>query len=275
VTGAWKYSLGRPEVIVAVVDDGILDYEDPEIRRAFFLNAGELPLPNVNGDTCAALDCNGDGIDAYFERQQARGLPDGVDVRRVALRSLRSAVGTVQQDVFLFSGSVRDNIAYGNPAATEEAIRTAARRAGAEEFITELPAGYDTPIGEKGVKLSGGQKQRLSIARAFLKDPRILILDEATSSLDTHTERIIQAALQELIRDRTTLIIAHRLSTIRNADEIIVLTEDGIAQRGSHRELMRRPGLYAELYKLQHGVLVRCDPAGELHHQHPGQSPAS
>ena len=151
-------------------------------------------------------------IPRFYEAEGGAVCIDGVDVRRVALRSLRSAVGTVQQDVFLFSGSVRDNIAYGNPAATEEAIRTAARRAGAEEFITELPAGYDTPIGEKGVKLSGGQKQRLSIARAFLKDPRILILDEATSSLDTHTERIIQAALQELIRDRTTLIIAHRLS---------------------------------------------------------------
>jgi ATP-binding cassette subfamily B protein len=195
-------------------------------------------------------------IPRFYEAEGGAVRIDGVDVRRVTLRSLRSAVGTVQQDVFLFSGSVRDNIAYGNPEATEEAIREAARRAGAEEFIEELPDGYDTHIGEKGVKLSGGQKQRLSIARAFLKDPRILILDEATSSLDTHTERIIQAALQELIRGRTTLIIAHRLSTIRNADEIIVLTEEGIAQRGSHRELMRRPGLYAELYKIQHGVLA-------------------
>ena len=195
-------------------------------------------------------------IPRFYEAEGGAVRIDGVDVRRVALRSLRSAVGTVQQDVFLFSGSVRDNIAYGNPAGTEEAIRTAARRAGAEEFIRELPAGYDTHIGEKGVKLSGGQKQRLSIARAFLKDPRILILDEATSSLDTHTESIIQAALQELIRDRTTLIIAHRLSTIRRADEIIVLTEDGIAQRGSHRELMSRPGLYAELYQIQLGVLA-------------------
>lgn len=158
----------------------------------------------------------------------------------------------MQQDVFLFTGSVRDNIAYGNPEASDEQIREAARRAGAKEFIAELPSGYDTHIGEKGVKLSGGQKQRLSIARAFLKDPRILILDEATSSLDTHTERIIQAALRELIRGRTTLIIAHRRSTVRHADQIIVLTENGIAQRGSHQELMRSLGLY----QLQHGVLA-------------------
>ena len=181
---------------------------------------------------------------------------DRVDVRRLTLGSLRGAVGTVQQDVFLFTGSIRENIAYGNPEAGEEEIREAARRAGAEEFIARLPAGYDTHIGEKGVKLSGGQKQRLSIARAFLKDPRILILDEATSSLDTHTERVIQGALRELIRGRTTLIIAHRLSTIRSADEIIVLTEEGIVQRGSHRELAGQPGLYADLYSLQTGVLA-------------------
>jgi ATP-binding cassette subfamily B protein len=195
-------------------------------------------------------------IPRFYEPEQGVVRIDGIDVRQVTLRSLRAAVGTVQQDVFLFTGSVRDNIAYGNPEASEEQLREAARRAGAEEFIEELPSGYDTHIGEKGVKLSGGQKQRLSIARAFLKDPRILILDEATSSLDTHTERIIQSALRELIRGRTTLIIAHRLSTIRHADRIIVLTENGIVQRGSHQELMRVTGLYRELYQLQHGVLA-------------------
>jgi ATP-binding cassette subfamily B protein len=195
-------------------------------------------------------------IPRFYEPEQGVVRIDGIDVRQVTLRSLRAAVGTVQQDVFLFTGSVRENIAYGNPQAPEEAIQEAARRAGAKEFIAELPSGYDTHIGEKGVKLSGGQKQRLAIARAFLKDPRILILDEATSSLDTHTERIIQAALRELIRGRTTLIIAHRLSTVRHADQIIVLTENGIAQRGSHQELMRNPGLYRELYQLQHGVLA-------------------
>jgi ATP-binding cassette subfamily B protein len=195
-------------------------------------------------------------IPRFYEPEQGVVRIDGIDVRQVTLRSLRAAVGTVQQDVFLFTGSVRDNIAYGNPEASEEQLREAARRAGAEEFIEELPSGYDTHIGEKGVKLSGGQKQRLSIARAFLKDPRILILDEATSSLDTHTERIIQSALRELIRGRTTLIIAHRLSTVRHADRIIVLTENGIVQRGSHQELMRVTGLYRELYQLQHGVLA-------------------
>ena len=195
-------------------------------------------------------------IPRFYEPEQGTVRIDGTDVRRVTLQSLRAAVGTVQQDVFLFTGSVRDNIAYGNPEASEQDIREAARRAGAREFIEELPSGYDTHIGEKGVKLSGGQKQRLSIARAFLKNPRILILDEATSSLDTHTERVIQAALRELIRGRTTLIIAHRLSTVRHADQIIVLTEDGIVQRGSHQELMRVAGLYRELYQLQHGVLA-------------------
>ena len=223
----------------------------------------DLNLSIASGSVVALVGPSGAGkttfcnlIPRFYEPEGGVVRIDGIDVRQATLRSLRAAVGTVQQDVFLFTGSVRDNIAYGNPEAAEEEIREAARRAGAKEFIEALPSGYDTQIGEKGVKLSGGQKQRLSIARAFLKDPRILILDEATSSLDTHTERIIQAALRELIRGRTTLIIAHRLSTIRNADEIIVLTENGIVQRGSHQELMRSPGLYKELYTLQHGVLT-------------------
>jgi ATP-binding cassette subfamily B protein len=223
----------------------------------------DLNLSIASGSVVALVGPSGAGkttfcnlIPRFYEPEGGVVRIDGIDVRQATLRSLRAAVGTVQQDVFLFTGSVRDNIAYGNPEAAEEEIREAARRAGAKEFIEALPSGYDTQIGEKGVKLSGGQKQRLSIARAFLKDPRILILDEATSSLDTHTERIIQAALRELIRGRTTLIIAHRLSTIRNADEIIVLTENGIVQHGSHQELMRSPGLYKELYTLQHGVLT-------------------
>jgi ATP-binding cassette subfamily B protein len=183
-------------------------------------------------------------------------LIDGSDVRQVSLKSLRAAIGMVQQDVFLFTGSIRDNVSYGKPGATEEEVEQAARRAGAHEFILELPLGYDTHIGEKGIKLSGGQKQRVSIARAFLKNPPILILDEATSSLDTHTEMIIQEALGKLIEGRTTLIIAHRLSTVRNADEIIVLTETGIIQRGSHEQLMGQPGLYADLYTVQHGLVA-------------------
>jgi ATP-binding cassette subfamily B protein len=195
-------------------------------------------------------------IPRFYEPEEGVVRVDGRDVRRITLRSLRAAVGMVQQEVFLFDGTVRDNIAYGNPAAVEEQLQQAARRAGAEQFIQELPAGFDTRIGEKGVKLSGGQRQRLSIARAFLKDPPILILDEATSSLDTHTEQVIQAALRELIRGRTTLIIAHRLSTVRSADEILVLTEEGIVQRGSHRELMMQRGLYRRLYSLQQGLLA-------------------
>jgi ATP-binding cassette subfamily B protein len=176
-------------------------------------------------------------------------------VSTVSLHSLREAISIVQQDVFLFTGTIRDNVAYGKPGATADQIEQAVRQAGAHSFILELPSGYDTHIGEKGIKLSGGQKQRISIARAFLKNPRILILDEATSSLDTHTEMIIQDALEKLIEGRTTLIIAHRLSTIRNADEIIVLTEAGIVQRGTHSELIGQPGLYAELYNAQTGLV--------------------
>jgi ATP-binding cassette subfamily B protein len=194
-------------------------------------------------------------IPRFYEPEEGRVLIDGMDVGSVSLHSLRRAIGIVQQDVFLFTGTIRDNVAYGRPEATEEQIERATRQAEAHSFIRELPAGYDTYIGEKGIKLSGGQKQRISIARAFLKDPRILILDEATSSLDTHTEMIIQQALEKLISGRTTLIIAHRLSTIRTADEIIVLTENGVVQRGTHEELINREGLYAQLYNAQTGLL--------------------
>jgi ATP-binding cassette subfamily B protein len=194
-------------------------------------------------------------IPRFYEPEEGRVLIDGADVSTVGLRSLREAIGIVQQDVFLFTGTIRDNIAYGKPLATAEQIEQASRHAGAHSFILELPAGYDTHIGEKGIKLSGGQKQRISIARAFLKDPRILILDEATSSLDTQTERVIQEALDKLIVGRTTLIIAHRLSTIRNADEIIVLAETGVVQRGTHGQLIAEEGLYADLYNAQTGLV--------------------
>ena len=194
-------------------------------------------------------------IPRFYEPEGGRVLIDGADVSTVSLHSLREAISIVQQDVFLFTGTIRDNVAYGKPGATADRIEKAVRQAGAHSFILELPSGYDTHIGEKGIKLSGGQKQRISIARAFLKNPRILILDEATSSLDTHTEMIIQDALEKLIEGRTTLIIAHRLSTIRNADEIIVLTEAGIVQRGTHSELIGQPGLYAELYNAQTGLV--------------------
>ena len=176
---------------------------------------------------------------------------DGIDIRRVSLDSLRKNIGIVQQDVFLFVGSVRDNILYGRPDATEGEMIAAAKRANIHDFVMTLEKGYDTEIGERGVKLSGGQKQRLSIARVFLKDPRILILDEATSALDNTTELLIQEALDELCRGRTTLVVAHRLSTVRNADEIAVVTEGKIAERGTHDELMAEGGIYKSLYSLQ------------------------
>ena len=157
----------------------------------------------------------------------------------------------MQQDVFLFSDSIRENIAYGRPDATEQEIIEAAKLADAHEFIMKLPDGYDSAIGERGVKLSGGQKQRLAIARVFLKNPPVLILDEATSALDNETERKIQQALQDLSHNRTTLVIAHRLATIRHADSIVVLTKEGICEQGTHGELMERKGLYYELYMSQ------------------------
>ncbi|WP_121613071.1 ABC transporter ATP-binding protein [Mesobacillus foraminis] len=176
---------------------------------------------------------------------------DGVDIRHMTKKSLRSQIGIVQQDVFLFTGSLRENIAYGSLNASQEEIEHAAKRAHLEDFIAGLPEGYETQIGERGLKLSGGQKQRIAIARMFLKNPPILILDEATSALDTETEAIIQNALTELSKDRTTLIIAHRLATIRNADKIVVVTEDGIAEEGGHNELIEKGGIFAGLHKVQ------------------------
>jgi ATP-binding cassette, subfamily B, bacterial len=176
---------------------------------------------------------------------------NGVDVRKLKRKSYRSLLGIVQQEVFLFDGSVRDNIAYGRRSATDEEVRHAAERANAAEFIRRLPDGYDTLIGERGVKLSGGQRQRLSIARALLADPEILILDEATSALDTESEQLIQASLDELLRDRTTFIIAHRLSTITHADQIVVLEAGRILEKGNHHELLRLGGRYAEMVARQ------------------------
>ena len=175
---------------------------------------------------------------------------DGQDVRSFTLKSLRSQIGVVQQDVYLFSGTIRENIAYGKPDASEEEIIMAAKCANIHDFIMELPEQYDTFVGERGARLSGGQKQRISIARVFLKNPPILILDEATSALDNESERWIQRSLEELSKDRTTITIAHRLSTIKNADEIIVLTENGIAERGTHESLLEKNGTYAGYYNL-------------------------
>jgi ATP-binding cassette subfamily B protein len=175
---------------------------------------------------------------------------DGADIRDVTTHSLRSHIGMVQQDVYLFSGSIYDNIEYGKPGASKEEIVEAAKLAGAHGFITRLADGYGTFVGERGVKLSGGQKQRISIARVFLKNPPILILDEATSALDNESEKIVQDSLEKLAKGRTTLTIAHRLSTIRNAKTILVLTDHGIEEQGSHEALMAKGGLYARLYSL-------------------------
>ena len=186
----------------------------------------------------------------FYDVTGGRITIDGKDVRTLTLKSLRSQIGMVQQDVYLFSGTIRENIAYGKPGASEEEIMEAARRANIHEFISELPDGYDTFVGERGARLSGGQKQRISIARVFLKNPPILILDEATSALDNESERWIQKSLEELSEGRTTITIAHRLSTIRNADEIIVITEDGIAERGTHEQLLEQNGIYAHYSRM-------------------------
>ncbi len=176
---------------------------------------------------------------------------DGIDIRKMKLSDLRNQIGIVQQDVYLFAGTIMENIRYGNPMASDEEVIRAAKRANAHEFIMSFPEGYDTDIGQRGVKLSGGQKQRLSIARVFLKNPPILIFDEATSALDNESEQVVQRSLEELAKNRTTFVIAHRLSTIRNAQRILVLTEKGIEEEGSHEELMEKKGAYESLYKMQ------------------------
>ena len=186
----------------------------------------------------------------FYDVTGGRVTVDGQDIRSLTLKSLRSQIGVVQQDVYLFSGSIRDNIAYGKPDATEEEIIEAAKCANIHDFIMELPDQYDTFVGERGARLSGGQKQRISIARVFLKNPPILILDEATSALDNESERWIQHSLEELSKNRTTITIAHRLSTIKNADEIIVITENGIAERGTHKTLLEKNGIYAGYYNM-------------------------
>ncbi|MCI9083637.1 MAG: ABC transporter ATP-binding protein [Lachnospiraceae bacterium] len=187
-------------------------------------------------------------IPRFYDVTQGAVKIDGIDVRDIKLKSLRGQIGIVQQDVYLFVGTVMDNIRYGRPGASREEVIEAARNANAHEFIMALPDGYDTDIGQRGVKLSGGQKQRLSIARVFLKNPPILIFDEATSALDNESEKVVQESLEKLARNRTTFVIAHRLSTIRNAQKILVLTDTGIEEEGTHKELLERNGIYAKLY---------------------------
>jgi len=190
-------------------------------------------------------------IPRFYEATSGRITIDGQDIRSLRLKSLRDNIGMVQQDVYLFAGTVYDNIAYGKPGASREEVMQAARNANAHAFIMELPNGYDTDIGQRGIKLSGGQKQRLSIARVFLKNPPVLIFDEATSALDNESEKVVQESLEKLAQNRTTFVIAHRLTTIRNAQKILVLTEHGIEEQGTHEELMEKNGIYAGLYQMR------------------------
>jgi ATP-binding cassette subfamily B protein len=215
----------------------------------------DINLSIKKGQTVALVGPSGGGkttfcnlIPRFYEVNDGSITIDGKDIRNITLDSLRRNIGVVQQDVYLFSGTISENIIYGKPEASQEEIIRAAKLANAHDFIMELEKGYDTFVGERGVKLSGGQKQRVSIARAFLKNPPILILDEATSSLDNESERLVQDSLKALAKGRTTLIIAHRLSTIKNADNIVVLTAKGIEEQGTHQELIEKGGLYAALH---------------------------
>ena len=238
---------------------GHVVYEDVSFRYSQeeeVLNHVSFEIPA--GRSVALVGPSGGGktticslLPRFYDVTGGRITIDGKDVSHVTLKSLRSMIGIVQQDVYLFCGTVKDNIAYGKPGASMEEIMEAARKANIHDFIMSLPDGYDTFVGERGTRLSGGQKQRISIARVFLKNPPILILDEATSALDNESERHIQQSLEKLSKNRTTITIAHRLSTIRNADEIIVINNEGIAERGNHKELMEKGGIYAHYYKMQ------------------------
>ncbi len=241
--------------------EGVIEFKDVN----YSYDASKDVLKNVNlrlekGRKLALVGPSGGGkttlchlLPNFYKLNDGDGsiLIDGQDIRSLTLDSIRRNIGIVQQDVFLFVGTIRENILYGRPDATEEEVHEAARRANIHDYVMSLEKGYDTEIGERGVKLSGGQKQRLSIARVFLKDPAILILDEATSALDNTTEVLIQQALDELCKGRTTLVVAHRLSTIRNADEIAVVMNGQITERGTHEELMAADGMYKNLYSLQ------------------------
>jgi ATP-binding cassette, subfamily B, bacterial len=251
--------LDRKDAIEMATLRGNIRFEDVD----FHYESSKSILEGINlqiqeGETVAFVGPSGAGktticslIPRFYDVTSGAISIDGVDIREMTKKSLRSNIGIVQQDVFLFTGTIRENIAYGKLNASQKEIEEAARRAHLQDFIASLPNGYETQIGERGLKLSGGQKQRLAIARMFLKNPPILILDEATSALDTETEMIIQTALSELAKNRTTLIIAHRLATIRNANRIVVVTEDGIAEQGTHDELIEKGGIFANLHQVQ------------------------
>ncbi len=249
----------KPDAVALTDVRGDIEFKDVAFK---YDDGVENVLTNLNlkvnaGDYVALVGTSGVGkttmcnlIPRFFDVSAGSITIDGVDVRDVTLKTLRDHIGMVQQDVYLFNGTVRDNIRYGKLDATDEEIVAAAKNANAHEFIMELPNGYDTFVGQRGVKLSGGQKQRLSIARVFLKNPPILIFDEATSALDNESEHVVQESLEKLAKNRTTFVIAHRLSTIKNAERIIVLTENGIAEEGTHRQLMAKGGIYAGLYQM-------------------------
>ncbi len=241
------------------VTEGNIDFKNVSFK---YSDVTENVLTNLNihiekGQKVALVGPSGSGkttlcnlIPRFYEITDGEILIDNTNIQDVTLKSLRTNIGVVQQDVYLFSGTVKENIAYGLKDATDEDIYNAARLAGAHEFIKGLPKGYDTYVGERGVKLSGGQKQRISIARVFLKNPKILILDEATSALDNESEQIVKKSLDLLAQGRTTLIVAHRLTTIKNADNILVMTNDGIEESGTHEDLIKKNGIYAKLYEM-------------------------
>ena len=238
---------------------GNIEFENVSFK---YEDSLEDVLKNVNlkvqeGEYIALVGFSGAGkttlcslIPRFYEVTSGCIRIDGMDIRNIRLKNLRNNIGIVQQEVYLFAGTVYENILYGKPDTTREEVIEAAKSANAHEFIMGLPNGYDTDIGQRGVKLSGGQKQRLSIARVFLKNPPILIFDEATSALDNESEKVVQESLETLAKNRTTFVIAHRLSTIRNAQKIIVLTENGIEEQGNHSELIARKGVYYQLYNM-------------------------
>lgn len=268
VTGVERFAEIMDEVPEIVDSENAVDIENVEgeiefKNVTFSYEKGQteilkdLNLHLKKGENLALVGPSGGGkttlcnlIPRFYEPESGDIFIDGKNIKDITLHSLRKNIGVVAQDVYLFSGTIRDNLIYGKFDATEEEIIEAAKKAGAHEFILSLPNGYDTYIGERGVKLSGGQKQRISIARVFLKDPPILLLDEATSALDNESEKLVQESLERLAKGRTTLTIAHRLTTIKNADEIIVLTKDGIAEQGSHKELIEKNGIYSNMYSM-------------------------
>lgn len=248
-----------PDAVELEAVKGEISFEDVSFR---YNEQSEYVLKGVNlevpaGAYMALVGSSGAGkttlcslIPRFYDVSSGTIRIDGTDIRKVTLKSLRSQIGMVQQDVYLFAGTIFENIAYGKPGATMEEVIEAAKNANAHEFIEAFPDGYQTDIGQRGIKLSGGQKQRLSIARVFLKNPPILIFDEATSALDNESEKVVQESLESLAKNRTTFVIAHRLTTIQNAQKILVLTEDGIAESGTHQELLEQKGIYEKLYNM-------------------------